>query len=354
MGIGVSKSPLERRNTVARRSQRRTIHNIKSKVDRVAQDIKKFKGIEEDVNYESLMSELDHLKVELLRKSKDLQPQVTNIYQVTLSKIEESVQTLNNKLLENQDKFRKKGNSEQDKARQKHEKNKEKEPDDTENIQNDNDIIITEEENEAHEIAASTERRKTLEVKFVKIVPPDEDVQPPENQGVTSKMVSPEDKRKSILKVGVPVMPGAMMNEISSKSKKISSHYNHTESTERSDEDILLRVNEMISNLQAIECQIADFVGRKNGTQYHRIRDQLNEYLIELNRINIVDEYINEQVKLCKNYVGSNMNFLDEKAINDKRYDSNDDVFQSEDNKVPLSPIEVETKLQKLTKTTAI
>lgn len=349
MGLS-SSTPLERRNTVARRSQRRTIHNIKSKVDRIAQEVKKFKGIEEDSNFQILMSEINHLKVELMRKSKDLQPQVRNIHQVTLNKIEECVQTLENKLLENQEKFRKKEEVNEEKARKKEQKNKDKSH---ENSDMSYDVTVIEENDEAEELAASTEKRKTLEVKFVQIIPPGEN-EPPENQGRSSRIVSPEEKRKSILKVGVPVMPGAMMNEISSKSKKISSHYNHIDSVVKTEEDILARVNEIVNNLQAIECQIADFVGRKNGTQYNRIRDHLNEYLIELNQVNTADNFINEQIKLCKNYIGSNMNFLDEKVINDERYDSNDDVFQADNNNVPLSPVEVQRKLEKLTRTTAI
>lgn len=356
MGITSSKSHLERRNTVARRSQRRSVHNVKSKVERVLQDVKKFKSIEEDVNFNALMSEIDHLRIELMRKSKDLQPQVRNIYDVTLGKVDECEQALRKKLEENQEKYRKKEEAEQEKAKKKEEKKKEKDP---ETIEDNNDIVTIQEENEALDLAENLEKRKTLEVKFVQIIPPREEDEETD-QGRNSRVVSPEEKRKSILKVGVPVMPNAMLNEISAKSKKISTRYSHQdllETVEKSDEDLVTRVNDIVNHLQTIEIQISDFVGKKNGTQYNRIRDQLNDYLIELNQMNSIDEYVADQVKLCKNFIGSNLSFLEEKAVMaeyDNRYDSNDDVFLSDNNNVPLSPVEAEKKFHKLTKTTAI
>lgn len=364
MGISASKSPLERRNTVARRSQRRTIHNIKSKVDQVYQDIKKFKGTEEDDNFNSLLTEIDHLKIELMRKVKDLQPQVRNIYEVTLKKLNNCEGDLRTRLLDNQEKAKKKEEAEQEKARKKEEKNRDK---NQQNAEHSTEIPVIKEDEpeieevegeyaeiEANTLSASTEKRKTLEVKFVQIIPPGEDDEQPESQVGSSRIVSPEEKRKSILKVGIPVMPGVLMNEISSKSKKISEHYNHQNAVETSDEDLVTRVNDIVNNLQAMECQIADFVGRKNGTQYYRIRDQLNEYLIELNQMNSNDEFTIDQVKLCKSYVGSNMSFLEEKAVSNRRNDSTEDVFFPDNNNAPLSPVEAQKKLQKLTKTTAI
>lgn len=346
MGIAGSKSTLERRNTIARRSQRRVIHNIKAKVERVYQDIKKFKGTEEDDDFNALISELDHLKTELMKKSKDLQPQVQNICEITFSKIDNAVLTLENKLLENREKSKKKEIADEEKTRKKKEKNHIDQ-------QTTNDFTITEEQNEVDELAASSEKRKTLEVKFVQIFSPGEKRELSENHVTTSKVVSPEDKRKSILKVGgVPVMPTAMANELSSRSKKISDHSSKNENVQTPDN--LTRVNEIINTLQNIECQIADFVGRKYGSQYQRIRDQLNEYLSELNEITTNDEYVNEQVKLCQNYVISNLNFLDDKAVSDYHYKSTDDVFLQNNNNVPLSPKEAEEKYQKLTKITAI
>lgn len=348
MGITGSKSPLERRNTVARRSQRRAIHNIRAKVERVSQDIKQFKATDEDDNFNALLSELEHLKFELIKKSKDLQPQVRKIFEITLSKIEDSALALENRIIENREKLRKKGEADLEKIRREEEENEEKNHYETDET---NDIIIKE-ENEAEKIAASSEKRKTLEVKFVQIIPPGGEIEHP---GKSSKVVSPEDKRKSILKVGgVPVMPGAMMNEISSKSKRISEHYHKNDEIEKTDDDHVTRVNEIINKLQDIECQIADFIGRKYGTQYHRIRDQLNEYLIELNQMSTNDEFVTEQVKLCKNYVGSNINFLDERAVTDSRYESNEDVFLHYKTNDPLSSKEAQEKFQRLTKTTAI
>lgn len=362
MGITASKSPLERRNTVVRRSQRRSIHNIKSKLEKVFQDIKKFKGTDEDNNFNALLSELDHLRIELQRKSKDLQPQVRDIHHATLKRIDECEQTLRDKMTENLQKANKKTETEQEKARKKEEKNKTKLHETTERF---NDITVIQEvpeeteerENmkeeiqEAQELTSNPEKIKNVEVKFVQIISPEDSQQ---EQNISNKVASTEEKRKSILKMGIPVMPGAMMNDITQKSKKILERYSSFEIIQRTEEEILSRVNEIIENLQAMECQIADFVGRKNGTQYHRIKDQLNNFLIELNQINTVDEYLTDQLKLCKNFVASNLSFLEEKAVQDNKSDSNDDVFRTENNNVPLSPVEMQQKLRKLTKTTAI
>lgn len=390
MGIESSKSPLERRNTVARRSQRRTVHTTKAKVDKALQDVKKFKGIEENEVYKSIFLEFEHLRNDLKKSSKNLQPQVKNIYHTTMKNIDEGIQALADKLAENQEKARKKQEEQEEKVRKKQEEAEEKaklkeekeakkqkskgkkleevkeeasEDEVTEEPDTGEDVY-----NESKKLEDSTEKRKTVELKFVQIFPPGE--QPPDQSqnGTLKKVVSPEEKRKSILKVGgVAVMPGAMMNEIATKSKKVSVHYNY-QSKENLLEDPGARINEIIENLQVIECQIADFVGRKYGTQYNRIRDKLNGYLAELTQFATSDEFLIEQIKLCKNYVGNNMSFLDERATVDSKYDSRDDVFLPDvhydkdiNNTKHISylssvvdPDELENKLHRLTRTTAI
>lgn len=365
MGIESSKSPLERRNTVARRSQRRSISNSKAKVDKIFQEIKKFKGTEENDTYNSILSELDRVRNDLKRKARELQPQVRGIYETTLKRIDEAAEALPDKLIENQDRARKKQEEQEEKARQKQEKEaeskkkkkkKKEESDDEDEVKSIENEENQEERLEAEEtdnLAANTDKRHTVELKFVQIIPPEESLQ--EEDNMPKKLVSPEEKRKSILKVGgVAVMPGAMMNEISTKSKKVSVHYH--QSKENIFEDPAARLNEIIENLQALECQIADFVGRKHGTQFNRIRDKLNGYLAELTTFSTNDEFLLEQIKLCRNYVSSCMTFLEEKAIDDRKYDSRDDVFLPDvkNNNFAVNPIEVEEKLHRLTKTTAI
>lgn len=372
MGGSLTKSPLERRNTVARRSQRRTIHNIKSRVERILQDVKRFKGTEEDENFEALISELDHTRIELMRKATNLQPQIKQIHDITNMKIDECEQALRNKLLENQRKAKNKEEAALEKAKKIEEKNKNK-ADEQEN----DDIIISEEENEAERLAASTDKRKTVEVKFVQIVSPGEESEVTESQGRSSTMTSPQDKRKSILKVGVPVMPGAILNDISAKLMKLSKNKKSqnnegsvSESEVKENEiytilsknahdtdettDLETRIHAIINNLQTLECQIADFIGRKNGTQYNRIKNQLVQYLIELNDVNTSDEHLKDKLNSCRTYINSNITFLDDKAIDDKMSASNDDVFLETNNNAPVSPVDAEMKYRKLTKTTAI
>ncbi|KAJ8972020.1 hypothetical protein NQ314_000402 [Rhamnusium bicolor] len=352
MGGVSSKSPLERRNTVARRSQRRSIHSIKAKVDKVFPDIKKFKGVEEDVNYNSLHAEIEHIKNELLRKAKDLQPQLKNIYDDTLIRIEEAFKALEDKLKENQEKALRKEKENQEKSEKKKDKKKKEEN----NIGSENNDVevqeIQDEPNkEVEDLVQTTDKRKTVELKFVQVIP-DEKVTEADihNENNNRIIKSPEEKRKSILKVGIPVMTGAMMNEISAKSVSISRQYDNETYSESDSETIIAKVNDIIEHLQAIEYQIADFVGKKHGTQYSRIRDQLNHYLIALNRFNTSDDYTVEQIKICKNYVGSCLNFLDEKAIEEEKF--HDDVFLPPNSN--LGPIDARMKLDRLSKTTAI
>lgn len=108
MGSVSSKSPLERRNTVARRSQRRTLYNLKPKIDRLNKEIKKFKGITEDINYVSIKNEIEYYKNDLARKGKDLQPQVRAVYEDIYKRINEAEAALQSKLEENREKQEKK------------------------------------------------------------------------------------------------------------------------------------------------------------------------------------------------------------------------------------------------------
>ncbi|KAJ8957392.1 hypothetical protein NQ318_004872 [Aromia moschata] len=361
MGAISSKSPLERRNTVARRSQRRTIHALKAKVDKAFQNIKRFKGVdEEDAAYKALQ----------------LQPQLRNIHDTTLNRIEESFKVLEEKLRENQEKARKKEQEIQEKAEKKKEKNKKE--DDVASEDNDVEVKeIAEDHKEAEDLEKSTEKRKTVELKFVQIVPDEvteADVHSERNNNLAK---SPEETRKSILKMGVPVLPGAVMKEISFRSSS------PLKSTAESDSGLVLEsINRIIENLQAIEYQIADFVGKKNGTQYNRIKDKLDQYVGQLDLFKTTDEYALEQIKICKNYAGSCSNFLDEKATDDSMQD---DVFLPANNEhrsivnsptsvspppvltappppqsptlvnsSSLSPVEARMKLQRLSKTTAI
>lgn len=367
MGLSVSKSPLERRNTVARRTQRRTIHTIKARVDKVFPNIKRFKGVNNDEDYQALHSEIEHLRIELIKKSRELQPQIRHIYDSTLKRIEEAFAALEDKLKENQEKAIKKEREREEKEEKKKEKKKNK---DEEVTSENNDVEVEEVEdeatNEADNLAESTEKRQTVELKFVHVIP-GEVTQADIHSNNNNVVKTAEEKRKSILKHGVAVMPGAMMNEIAARtSNTVTIQEPHVE---HNSEKINARINEIIETLQSTEYQIADFVGKKHGTQYNRIKDKLNQNMTTLNSFSPSDDYTIEQVKICMNYVISCLNFLEEKAVEDEKT-QDDDVFlpaktspvispvmsptMSPTLSPSLSPIDARNQFERLSKTTAI
>lgn len=358
MGAVTSKSPLERRNTVARRSQRRTLHNLKPKIDGVLKEIKKFKGVTEDTNYVALKNEIEYLKNDLTRRGKDLQPQVRTIYENIYKKISEAEDALQNKLEENRTKLEKKENKQKENGgtAQSVVDHYDVKSDITSNVDDSETVVqIHTEQQEEQALENSEDRRKTVELKFVKVVPEEDSPKPSKEV----RIVSPVEKRKSILKAGgVPVMPGAMMNELAAQSSRINRQY-HAGADETpapvTVQDVLYRINSIVESLRQLELEINDFVGRKHGKQYNRLRDGLNRYLIELNNLNPSDEYALDQVRICRNYVGSCLTFLDERSTDDARSDSvgDDEVFEN-NNLPPMSKIEENFRMQKLLKNTAV
>lgn len=164
MGVANSKSPLERRNTVARRSQRRTLHNLKSKVDNLHKDIKKFKGITEDTNYVKLKNEIEYFKNDLSRRKKDLQPQVRALYETVYKRLSEADEALINKLQENREKQEKKDAKEivssvgDDIS----------EAQDPPQSEMDNETVV-----DVHHQETEENQRKTVEINLVKVIPED-------------------------------------------------------------------------------------------------------------------------------------------------------------------------------------
>ncbi|XP_060522465.1 uncharacterized protein LOC132699646 [Cylas formicarius] len=346
MGGVSSKSPLERRNTVARRSQRRTIHNMKPKIDNVYKDIKKFKGAARDANYIALHNEIEYLKNELTRRGQDLQPQVRNLYENVYKRICEAQEALEQKLQENTEKIEKKQKGKEENAH-------------LETVPEENSSEIQQDQPDAAEaeeerLENSQEKRKTVELKFVKVVP-DEDVP---NAPKPANVRSPEEKRKSILKVGVPVMPGAMLKELTAHTNRITKFYDDTVAAELTPQQIMIKINEIVEDLQQIELEISQFVGKKHGKQYNKIRNALNKYLVEVNRLESTDEYASEQQKICRNYVSSCMSFLEERATDSGFIEGDDDVFSSNNNLTAnvkdLSAVEANFKLQSLLKNTQV
>ncbi|XP_066249213.1 repetitive organellar protein-like [Euwallacea similis] len=362
MGLTSSKSPLERRNTVARRSQRRTLHNLKSKVENFHKEIKKFKGVSEDTNYVNLKREIEFFKNDLNRRGKDLQPQIRNLYETVYKKVRELEEALQEKVQENREKLEKKDAKERE--------NGVASPsvvngfsevqgsalEDEESFESSETVVEVHAEDEAES------KRKTVEINLLKIINEDEAKSPKE-----VRIVSPAEKRKSILKVGVPVMPGAVMNEFNTHTNKITLQ-STTKSvptspvSPRTVQDVIKRIADMIESIRQIEQQISEFVGKKDGKQYDQIKDTLKKYLAELNTLSPVDDNALGQLAECRTYIGSCLSFLDEKAVQrpqsrDNRpesFTSDDEVFDNNNVPPALKKVEENFKLQRMLKNTSV
>ncbi|EFA09054.1 uncharacterized protein LOC103314132 [Tribolium castaneum] len=263
MGVTVSKSPLERRNTVLRRSQRRSIHGVKSKADKIVKEIKKFKASDESA-YLALRTKIEALERDLKHTSKQLQPQLKPLFEETLQRAQQCYQLLEDKFKENQAEA-------------------------SNNNEDENDDVFVE---ETQEVPQSP---KKVQLTLVQVEPIE---------------ASPQiNKRFSAMKLGVPVLPGTIL-----------------ESQARKSLDSQDKVANLRQGIEKVELEISQFVGKKNGRYYGRIKGQLEEYLSELRNIVPADDEVAEQVKLNCNYVASCLTFLDEKAIDDGDDDDYDEV----------------------------
>jgi hypothetical protein len=300
MGVVGSKSPLERRNTVLRRSQRKSVHGVKSKAEKIAKDIKKFKGTEENVAYVELKAKIENAERDLRVHTKNLQPQIRHVHNETLKKLQECHTLLEDKLRENQEK----AVAEPKKEMQAEPKQDHREEED------DDDVFVQEILDEPP--PESTEKRKTVELKLVQVEPIE---------------ASPQiNKRFSAMKIGVPVMPGSIMESMRRKTLM--------------EEE---KVGEIRAKIEQMEVEISQFVDRKNGKHYNQIKGQLEKYADELKSSAPADDVVSEQVKMCNNYIASCLSFLDEKAVDDdvESDDEEPDVVKSNDATAPttnLSP----------------
>nr|CAH7769339.1 unnamed protein product [Callosobruchus chinensis] len=384
MGVPQSKSPMERKNTMVRRSQRKSIYTVRAKLDRIYLDIKKFRGIEQDEEYELILEQLDRLRYELSRKVKELQPQVRNFYQITMRRIDEAEEALEDQLEDNRE-FNKGLKDRKGKLKQlsasRARRSRSRTLDDSEDDYEDDDDSREEERHVETESKEEKEKRKaklpsltgfkrrffkkkgdsddekaqsatngketdsdtedarkqsfisqsspelnkTVEMKLVKILTPSTSEIDVHASSSPEQIRSPDEKRKSILKVGIPVMPENMVNEITKKSQRLSVHYK--EEKEREAESALAsKVNKIIKQLEAAELDIAGFVGKRNGKRYNRIKDKLKATLAELSQYQTNDESTKESIARAKTYVGSCLAFLDEKAAENQE-ESDNDVF---------------------------
>ncbi|XP_050299629.1 uncharacterized protein LOC126738368 [Anthonomus grandis grandis] len=352
MGTVGSKSPLERRNTVARRSQRRTLHNLKPKVETLHKNIKKFKGTSEDVNYVALQNEIEYFKNDLVRRAKDLQPQVRNLYENVYKRTCEAEEALKNKLAENKEKQEKKDSKQKDDGATSIVSNSEVLSD----VNNEIDTVVdvhTEGNQEAQEEEPPAENnhfKKVVELNIIKFASEEDVSKSPKEV----RVISPMEKRKSILKVGVPVMPNVIMNELAAQTNRIA--HQQIAPQQKTLQDVLDRINVIVECLRQIELEINEFIGKKGGKQYNKIKDGLNKYLAEVTGLSPVDDYVIDQINVCKNYISSCLSFLEERATGDVRpesFTSDDEVFHN-NHEPAMVRVEENFRMQRLLKNTAV
>lgn len=271
MGGGGSKSPFDRRNSVERRTQRRVLFNIKDKVKKIDKDVKKFNGLPGDEEYERLTTGISSVQKELLKKHQTLQPKNKTVSVELQKEAEKLLETLVEKAKQNQQKISESNNNKQG-----------KQEDDQQ---------------------SSSEIRQTVELRLVKVEPEEER---PTSQ--TSSLRSPEETRKSILKVGVPVMPNA------AKEMKRKVEQSHQLEEENTEENVLKAIENIKTQVQDVELRISEFVGYRDGVHYNQIKEKLFDFLANLKEIPNQSEIVVEHKELCIQYVRSCLTFLDEKA----------------------------------------
>lgn len=270
MGGSSSKSPFDRRNSVERRTQRRVLFNIKDKIKKIEKDVKKFNGLPADEEYERLTTAISQIQKELAKKHPTLQPK----NKIVCSELQKEAVTYLETLVE-----KAKLNQQQKQ---------------TESNNN----------NQQQQEAPAAEIRQTVELRLVKVEP---EVERPTSG--TSSLRSPVETRKSILKVGVPVMP----NAAKMLQRKVEQDNELTEADDE-EESILRAIENVTKQVGDIEIKISEFVGLKNGVHYVQIKEQLFENLEFLKQIPNQSEIIVEQKERCVQYIRSCLNFLDEKA----------------------------------------
>ncbi|KAF7270991.1 hypothetical protein GWI33_016088 [Rhynchophorus ferrugineus] len=343
MGSLQSKSPLERRNTIARRSQRRTLGNLKPKIAKINKDIKKFKGINEaDSQYSEIKREIEILKNELARRGRDLQPQIRGLYETVYKSVNEAELALQAKMEENKEKRDRKLQSDEPESSVVSEGH---DFDVTSDISQADTIVQIHGDNQQNGGQGLQERRKSVQLKVVKVASDDD----PPLASPTNSQVSAFDKRKSILKVGVAVMPGAVLNELAKQPNRLTKFYDLEDKPKKV--NISERINEITEDVGQIENEIANFIGAKDGVQYTKFSNVLDKYLNELQSMSPDDEYIGDQLSKTINYIYSCVRFLEERAsqpIGRRETLGSDDVFDN--NVVDNVPL----KLQKIMRSTAV
>lgn len=296
--MGATSSQVRDRNE--KRFQRNTLLKIEADINKLERSILKFKGLEENERFQDLQNHVQHIKSDLLRRSRRTHPELKNFHSKLIDRMDELLQLLVKTLNDN----REQAASPKGLAA--------KLPTSPTESRKLEEIQETEEPVEEPAVNPEVkEKKQTVELKLIKVVNGTDEVE----------RAQIREKKASVIKVGgVPVMPGEVMSTIAKQSNLISRRYSQRYSV-HNDENHLKQINDIIEKLQAVEMDIYNFVGPKGGKRYEDIKNQLNLYLIDLNGMQVKDEDL-EQLKRAKDYVGSCLNFLDQQATAQNRDDS--------------------------------
>lgn len=265
MGGGNSKSSFDRRNSVERRTQRRVLINAKIRLEKTEKELNKFVGTLNDERYNEIRASLMALRKDLHKRSMSMQQKNKQICIDLQKRVIADLKTLEEKAKETQEK----------QAKRRENKNHEEEINKA--VKHRTSAII--ERQDSDEITDTSrpvsEIRQTAEIKVVQVTPKE-------------RPVSESEKRVSVLRFKDP-------NEVTAK-----------------------EIEEIKREVEEIEFQISEFIGRRNGRHYNRLKSKLIGNMQRLNEFSVSDEYLVEQINLCLRYVGSCLNFLDEKAVDEE------------------------------------
>lgn len=298
MGGISSKSGLSRRNSVERRSQRRTLSSTKSELQKIEKQVDKFKGKRDDDEYNQIKSKI----VTVRKRLQKIAPLPNNKENHTeqFKILKDLAVLLEEKALANENTTKT----------------------DEEQNRSSAQSPIQRKDSDATDISrASSSIRKTVEIKMMQVTP----VERP-NSEVSVR--SPEDKRKSILKMGVPVMPLAVMENQRRISNAASSNVSPAKAVQLqapSKETEASLIENVKKEVGDIEFEISQFKGSKMDDNYVRLRDQLFKNLEMLCTISVKDDLLVQKKEQCIQYVRSCLNFLEEKAA--EGINAEDDVF---------------------------
>lgn len=167
----------------------------------------------------------------------------------------------------------------------------------------------------------SSSIRKTVEIKMMQI-------SQQERPTSEASVRSPEDKRKSILKMGVPVMPLAVMENQRRISNAASANVSPARAAQvqaQSKETDLNLIEKVKQEVMDVEFEISQFKGAKMDENYVRLREQLFKCLETLCTVSVKDDLLVQKKDQCMQYVRSCLNFLEEKAAEGNS--AEDEVF---------------------------